>query len=310
MTLADARSRAISMARVYEGRAKAMPDSLDARQWKVDAQMLRLILDASEAGPTTYDQPTGGGDREIICDGCGEAVPDAHTWAECCAGQRKRIESLIGALAQMEHERDEAREYIRKLEADRVELRSAAANLANLVDFLRNGSEIAKQQFTDEPMRSVERVFEILDAQSVGSRQTELEKETVQLRDLLKERTRERDEAYAVIDNIAGIDVRVMVLRDARRTKMLAELLKAVDKFADAVAAKNAAGTPLQRQECEYDLGWAKDRIATAAQRIAWHERNDRAPDARPTKPETPTALETATLAATVVGGSSGEGDV
>jgi hypothetical protein len=60
------------------------------------------------AGPTTHDQPTGGGDREIICDGCGEAVPDAHTWAECCAGQRKRIDALTETMFEVEHERDEA----------------------------------------------------------------------------------------------------------------------------------------------------------------------------------------------------------
>jgi hypothetical protein len=83
LTLADARSRAETMAKVAEGRLKDFPRNIDAGQWRVDSQMFRLLLAASEAGPGTEQHPTGAGDFDLVCKGCHTEVTTPHTWEEC-----------------------------------------------------------------------------------------------------------------------------------------------------------------------------------------------------------------------------------
>lgn len=103
ITLADARSRAETMARCAEGRLKDYPRHIDAGQWRVDAQMFRAILAACAAGPTTHDAPTGAGDYDIVCDGCGEIVAEPHSWAECTAGMRERLMRALDAIVNADH---------------------------------------------------------------------------------------------------------------------------------------------------------------------------------------------------------------
>jgi hypothetical protein len=51
LTLEQARSRAETMAKIAEGRLKDFPRNIDAGQWRVDSQMLRLLLAASATNP-------------------------------------------------------------------------------------------------------------------------------------------------------------------------------------------------------------------------------------------------------------------
>ena len=108
MTLADARSRAETMARMDEARLKDFPRSIEAGQWRVDSQMLRLLLAASGEGPGSTSVPTGAGDYDIVCNGCGSAVADPHTWTECIDGMRRRLMAVLDALATADHARDVA----------------------------------------------------------------------------------------------------------------------------------------------------------------------------------------------------------
>lgn len=95
-------------------RAKVLQALLDYQHGGGTAgKLVEELADALAAsmhdGPETTSRPTGAGDFDIICDGCGEAVAEPHSWADCCATQRKRVESLCGNLAKMEDERDDAR---------------------------------------------------------------------------------------------------------------------------------------------------------------------------------------------------------
>jgi hypothetical protein len=108
MTLADARSRAETMARMDEARFKDFPGNINAGQWRVDSQMFRLLLAASANGPTTHNVPTGAGDYDIVCEGCGEIVATPHSWAECCAAQKKMVASLRAKMDEVVEEEREA----------------------------------------------------------------------------------------------------------------------------------------------------------------------------------------------------------
>lgn len=114
MTLADARSRADTMARMNEARLKDFPGNINAGQWRVDAQMFRLLLAAAAEGPKTHNAPTGAGDYDIVCDGCGECVADSHSWAECTKGLRERLRGALDAIANADHARDVAIESERE----------------------------------------------------------------------------------------------------------------------------------------------------------------------------------------------------
>jgi hypothetical protein len=59
-----------------------------------DARMLRTLLAATAEGPATTNVPTGAGDCDIVCDGCGEIVATPHSWAECCAAQKAMVTGL------------------------------------------------------------------------------------------------------------------------------------------------------------------------------------------------------------------------
>jgi hypothetical protein len=71
------------------------------------AEMVRALLAATTEGPATHNAPTGAGDYDIVCEGCGEIVPDPHSWAECCAAQKAKAERLHGELATAIHLNDE-----------------------------------------------------------------------------------------------------------------------------------------------------------------------------------------------------------
>jgi hypothetical protein len=114
MTLADARSRAETMARMNEARIKDFPGNINAGQWRVDAQMFRLLLAAAAEGPKTHNAPTGAGDYDIVCDGCGEIVADPHSWAECTKGLRERLRGALDVIASADHARDTAVEAERQ----------------------------------------------------------------------------------------------------------------------------------------------------------------------------------------------------
>jgi hypothetical protein len=58
---------------------------------------VRTAVESAE-GPTTHNAPTGACDYDIVCDGCGEVVADPHSWAECCAAQKKMVASLRDKL--------------------------------------------------------------------------------------------------------------------------------------------------------------------------------------------------------------------
>ncbi len=88
----------------------------DVRQVLEENDRLRNLA-ASGMGPATTNRSTGADDFDIVCNGCGEAVPEPHTWAKCCAAQRKRVEHLCGELAAMGHERDESKAVSETLEA-------------------------------------------------------------------------------------------------------------------------------------------------------------------------------------------------
>ena len=100
MTLADARERAETIAKVAEGRLNTWPRNIEASQWRVDSQMFRLLLAAGTDGPTTSNVSTGAGDVDIVCDGCGEVVTAPHSWADCCAAQKAMIVSLREKMLQ------------------------------------------------------------------------------------------------------------------------------------------------------------------------------------------------------------------
>lgn len=67
------------------------------------------LADSRHDEPKTTSRPTGAGDFDIICNRCGEHVPEPHSLADCCSRQRTAIASLRGELAKMEDERDDAR---------------------------------------------------------------------------------------------------------------------------------------------------------------------------------------------------------
>lgn len=53
-----------------------------------------IVTMCCQEGPPTANAPTGAGDFDIVCDGCGEVVPTPHSWADCCAAQKTMIAQL------------------------------------------------------------------------------------------------------------------------------------------------------------------------------------------------------------------------
>ncbi len=54
--------------------------------------------DETSIGPGTTNVPTGAGDFDKVCKGCGEVVTFEHTWAECTASlrsERDRLRDLV-----------------------------------------------------------------------------------------------------------------------------------------------------------------------------------------------------------------------
>lgn len=66
-------------------------------------------------GPGTKNVPTGAGDFDEVCNGCGEVVLEAHSWAACCAAQRAHVEKLSSIVATHQHYAEEAQAELAEL---------------------------------------------------------------------------------------------------------------------------------------------------------------------------------------------------
>lgn len=147
-TLGDLQSRAKRLHQwLYEHGSWAVPWS------KADEHHRRLVsravaeLDATSC-PPTHNAPTGAGDYDIVCDGCGEVVPDPHSWAECCAAQRKRVEHLCGELAKASHRTEELEASLKQAwhERDRFQARIAEDPTKAMFVRLESDLEETKQE--------------------------------------------------------------------------------------------------------------------------------------------------------------------
>jgi predicted Fe-S protein YdhL (DUF1289 family) len=106
----------------------------DAREWFTEeqlvamkedgfeqsAEMVRALLAATAEGPATHNAPTGAGDYDIICEGCGEPVAEPHSWSECTDGLRKRLLAALDALVGDDRARDVERETCATIALDIV----------------------------------------------------------------------------------------------------------------------------------------------------------------------------------------------
>jgi len=97
-------------------RLRLDPAKLDALQAKIAAERATLGAAPQPVKAPTHSESNGeAGDYSEVCDHCGEAVSEPHSFAECATGMRKSIDALWRRVGQLE---DEARSQPVKAEQD------------------------------------------------------------------------------------------------------------------------------------------------------------------------------------------------